>query len=222
MNKIKKIIIAFFLFIMYISLSLIIESRFKIVFNSSNKIIGNISLSLGNILILLLLSLFFVPELVEGFKKLNKKDVKTGYKNWLIGLAIMYASNIIIILINKNIASNESYNRELLFKMPLYAISTMVIIAPIIEELIFRLSIKDVFKNKWVYATVSGFIFGLMHMTTVTNPLELLYIIPYGALGFMFAKTVFETDNIWCSIFTHMTHNGAIIALLYLSHLLGA
>ena len=59
----------------------------------------------------------------------------------------MYVSNLIIVLINKDIASNESYNRDLLFKMPVYATFVMVIVAPFIEELIFRLSIKNIFKN---------------------------------------------------------------------------
>lgn len=221
MKRMKKIGIAFLVFILYLFLSLLVEANFRINFDSTNVFISNISLILGNLLVLLIITLFFIPDMVEGFKKLNKNDIKLSYKNWLIGLAIMYVSNIIILIINKDIASNESYNRELLFNMPIYAISTMVIIAPIVEELIFRLSLKNIFKNKWIYALVSGFIFGLMHMTTVTSALELLYIIPYGALGFMFAKSVYETDNIWCSILTHMTHNGAIITLLYVSHFLG-
>ena len=52
----------------------------------------------------------------------------------------MYFSNIIILLINKDLATNEAFNRALIEKMPIYAILVMVIIAPITEELIFRLS----------------------------------------------------------------------------------
>jgi membrane protease YdiL (CAAX protease family) len=171
---------------------------------------------------LLTISLAFLPTIVEDFKKLKKENIKTSYKNWLWGLLIMYVSNILIITLTKDIASNESYNRNLLYDMPIYAITVMVFVAPLIEELIFRLSLKDIFRNKWVYATFSGLVFGLMHMTTIKNPLELLYVISYGSLGFFFAKSVYETDNIWSSMITHMSHNGAIITLLLLTNAIGA
>jgi membrane protease YdiL (CAAX protease family) len=222
MEKIKLIGKAFLIFVLYILLSIYMEVTFKICFNSSNLLVSNLSLILSNIFLLLVISLFFLPTIIEDFKKINKDALSLSYKNWLKGLVIMYISNIIIVLITKDIATNESYNRDLLFDMPIYAISVMVFVAPLIEELIFRLSIKDLFKNKWVYATVSGLIFGLMHLTTATNLLELLYVIPYGSLGFFFAKSVYETDNIWSSMITHMSHNGAIITLLMLTNALGA
>ena len=147
--------------------------------------------------------------------------MKVAYKNWTIGLAIMYISNISIMLISKDIATNESYNRSLLFSSPIYAITVMVFVAPILEEIIFRLSLKDIFKSKWIYALVSGLIFGLLHLTSATSPIELLFVIPYGALGFFFAKSVYETNNIWSSMLTHITHNAAVISIILLSHLLG-
>ncbi len=222
MEKIKLIGKAFLIFVLYILLSIYMEVTFKICFNSSNLLVSNLSLILSNIFLLLVISLFFLPTIIEDFKKINKDALSLSYKNWLKGLVIMYISNIIIVLITKDIATNESYNRDLLFDMPIYAISVMVFVAPLIEELIFRLSIKDLFKNKWVYATVSGLIFGLMHLTTATSLLELLYVIPYGSLGFFFAKSVYETDNIWSSMITHMSHNGAIITLLLLTNAIGA
>ncbi len=222
MEKIKLIGKAFLIFVLYILLSVYMEVTFKICFNSSNLLVSNLSLILSNIFLLLVISLFFLPTIIEDFKNINKEALSLSYKNWLKGLVIMYISNIIIVLITKDIATNESYNRDLLFDMPIYAITVMVFVAPLIEELIFRLSIKDLFKNKWVYATVSGLIFGLMHLTTATNLLELLYVIPYGSLGFFFAKSVYETDNIWSSMITHMSHNGAIITLLLLTNAIGA
>ncbi len=221
MKKAKQIFRSAGIFILYLTISTILDSYYNIVFTSSNPFISYTGLILANFIPALVITLFFVPDIVEGFKNLNKKDLKIAYKNWIFGLAIMFVSNIIISLFSHSIATNESYNRELLFKMPLYAISAMVIIAPFIEELIFRLSIRDIFTNKWRYAIVSGFIFGLMHLITATSLIEFLYIIPYGALGFFFAKTVYETDNIICSILTHMTHNAAIISLLYLAYFLG-
>ncbi len=221
MNKINKIGKAFGIFVLYIFLSVFMSASFNICFNSTNQLVGNLSLILTNVFVLLTISLAFLPTIVEDFKKLKKENIKTSYKNWLWGLLIMYVSNILIITLTKDIASNESYNRNLLYDMPIYAITVMVFVAPLIEELIFRLSLKDIFRNKWVYATFSGLVFGLMHMTTIKNPLELLYVISYGSLGFFFAKSVYETDNIWSSMIAHMTHNGLIITILLLSRNVG-
>ena len=57
---------------------------------------------------------------------------------------------------------------------------------------------------------LSGFIFGIIHTSISSNILELLLVIPYGALGFMFAKTINETDNIYATILMHMLHNGVL------------
>ena len=220
-KKIKMIGMAFLLFMLYVFLSIFMDLTFDICFKSTNYWISNVCLILANLFVLLAISLPFIPRLIEDFKKMTKKNVKTAYKNWFIGLVIMYVSNILIISFTKNIASNESVNREILYSSTIYAVFAMVIIAPLIEEIIFRLSIKNIFNNKWVYAAFSGLVFGLMHMVTVKTPIELLYVIPYGALGFFFAKSVYETDNIWSSMIAHMTHNGLIISILLLSKYLG-
>ncbi len=221
MKKIKKVSLAFLLFVVYVIISIFLEIMFKVCLNSTNLWISSFCQILENLFVLLVISIPFVPTLIDNFKNFKKDNLKNAYKNWFWGLLIMYISNIIIITITKGIASNESYNRDILFQSPIFAITVMVFIAPMIEELIFRLSLKDIFKNKWIYATVSGLIFGLMHMTTITRPIELLYTISYGSLGFFFAKSVYETDNIFSSIIAHMTHNGLIITILLLSKYLG-
>ena len=222
MSKTKKIGIAIGLFFLYVLLSVYMEVSFKICFNSSNIWISNISLILSNVFVLLVISLVFIPTLVKQLKSFKKEYVKIAYKNWFWGLLIMFVCNILISqLAAQNISTNEATNRNLLYNMPIYAITVMVFVAPIIEELIFRLSLKDIFNNKWVYCTVSGLTFGLMHLISATSAVELLYTISYGALGFFFAKSVYETNNIYSSIIAHMTHNGLIISILLLGNSLG-
>ena len=62
-------------------------------------------------------------------------------------------------------------------------------------------------------AIASGLIFGFLHVMGSSNPLEYLYIIPYGSLGFFFALTCYETNNIYPSICMHAIHNSALIIL---------
>ena len=106
---------------------------------------------------------------------------------------------------------NEEINQSLLIKLPVYSFITMIMIAPIIEELMTRVILKKYF-NKYVYATLSGLFFGSLHLLSITSLIEVLYIIPYGALGFFFALMYSKTENIWTSITFHSLHN--LIALL--------
>ena len=220
-EKLKTIGTALIILFLYLSLSYFLGFCFGEAFVSKNNLISTTSLILGNLFILLIIMLFFVPKLVNDSKSLTKEHLKIAYKNWLIGLVIMYISNIVILLINKDLATNEATNRAILQQTPIYAILVMVIVAPITEELIFRLSLKNIFKNKYIYCIFSGLIFGLMHLTTATSLMELLFIIPYGALGFFFAKTLYDTDNIYAPIMTHITHNAMIIFILILGNFVG-
>lgn len=222
MKKINNFWVIIGTFFIYVYASIFVSNFFEVCFITNSRILNSICLILSNLLVALLVALPFVKQLVDDFKKINKDNLKKSYKNWLIGLGLMFVSNAIISIFIKDIATNEQYNRELLSSMPIYAISVMVIIAPITEELVFRLSLKNSFKNKWIYAVVSGLIFGLVHLLSASNLIELLYIIPYGALGFFFAKSVYESDSIYSSIFTHITHNALMITILFLSHSIGA
>lgn len=182
----------------------------------------NVRSLISNLLYLLLLIGFFYKSFIEEFKifKENYKNcIKTGLKYWILGLIGMIISNLIIniIIFKGNIAANEEIARGVMIEYPLYAIISAVIIAPFIEELIFRKSIRMVFDNKIVYAVVSGIIFGLMHAAVrIDSMLNLLYIIPYGSLGFAFALAYHKTKTIFTSIFLHMLHNAVTVALIFI------
>ena len=220
LNKecLKSIAVALIILFLYLGLSGVLTFAFKEAFISKNTFISSTSLTLGNLFILLIILLFFVPKLVNDSKNLTKDNLKTAYKNWLIGLVIMYVSNFFILLINNDLAANEATNRAILEQYPIFAILVMVVIAPITEELIFRLSIRNIFKNKYLYCIFSGLIFGLIHLTSFK---EILFVIPYGALGFFFAKTLYDTDNIYAPIMTHITHNAIIIFILIMGNFIG-
>ena len=87
-------------------------------------------------------------------------------------------------------------------------------IAPFNEEIVFRKTLKDVFKNKWVFAFLSFLLFGGAHVIgEATTLIDYLYIIPYGALGGAFALAYHDTDTIFTSLTLHMVHN-LVLSLL--------
>ena len=110
--------------------------------------------------------------------------------------------------------TNEEVNRQILLSSPISSIISLVLIAPIIEELITRKTLKDVFKNQYVFIIISGLIFGSLHLLVASSLIELLYIIPYSMLGCAFAKIYYKTDNIWSNITFHSLHN--FLAIIYI------
>ena len=99
--------------------------------------------------------------------------------------------------------------------MPITNMITMIIIGPLLEEITFRASFKNAFSKWYPFALTTGFLFGLAHIAEYTL-LEFLFIIPYGALGFFFAKAFYETDNIYTSYIAHFFHNFLCIILIIL------
>lgn len=167
------------------------------------------------LIIFILLYKKYLKEKWFDFKKNFKKYFEISFRNWFVGFLIMIVSNVIINSLVKGLGQNESNVQELIMNAPFLAFILTTIGAPFIEEMIFRKSLQDCFNNKVIYMVMSGFLFGLIHVMGTDNLYEYLLIIPYGALGFMFAKTINETDNIYSTIIIHMLHNG-VLTLLYI------
>ncbi len=184
-------------------------------YKSPNKVIATLA-QLGTYTIMLLgLAFVYRKRLIADFKKFKKENINIALRNWIMGLGIMMISNLIITFFVRDIAANESANRELLFAYPISNIISMVLIGPMIEEITFRASFQKAFNKWYTFALTTGIIFGLAHIAKF-ELLEFLFIIPYGALGFFFAKALYETDNIYTSFIAHMTHNLLCVLLILL------
>lgn len=173
-----------------------------------------------SILMMALIMLIYNKRLSKDFNDMKKNNIKyfnKYIKYWFMGLFIMMVSNLFIMLINNNIASNEQAIRETFSISPLYIFFSAVIYAPIVEELIFRQSIKNIFKNKWLFIIISGLFFGSMHVLgDVQNITDLLYIIPYSTPGIVFAYMLEDSDNIYVPMSFHFIHNGILISLQFI------
>ena len=227
-NKIKYFIFGILVFLLYFKilpfgLSLVIGY-----FKNYNNLIKNIILVIAEIIIFLVLFMIFRKKIVEDFKKMKtdlKKNLNIGFKYYFVGFLIMIASNLLLTLIFGGMATNEEVNRQYLKMYPLYSIVAMVFVGPLVEEIVFRLGFRKSF-DKWLpYALFSGLFFGALHVYTafegmafaemLKNWNQVLYIVPYSALGFAFAKAYFETDNIWTTMLIHVLHNGFTVFLVF-------
>lgn len=179
-----------------------------------------------SLLIICLLAILFNKTLTDDFKDLKKNHKKyfsSCFKYWLIGLAIMYISNFIIMfIIDKNMVNNEESIRSMFQISPIYVYISAVFLAPFTEEMVFRKCLNNIFPNKYLFMAMSGFIFGYLHITTSMNSIfDLIYIIPYASLGVVFAYMLEKTKNVYVSIGFHMMHNGLLLGLQFILLLFG-
>lgn len=164
-----------------------------------------------NILVMIMFIIIYRKELINNIKDLKKnykKVLLTTLKFWIIGFIIMYLSSLLINLLPIKTSINQQENINLLRNYQLLEILIACIIAPITEEIVFRLSFKGFTDNKWFYSITTGLIFAGVHiLSSISNPLMLIHIIPYAALGIAFGYAYANTDNIYGTMLMHALHN---------------
>ncbi len=165
---------------------------------------------------------YFVIKLIKKKKIKEEKEKffdKETFKQGLTTLGIMYLVNIIISFLISYFVSTSSSganqeNVDNIIKLaPVLSFFSVVVIAPIIEEIIFRYLLVTPFmkKNKYVAITVSALIFGFVHLISSiesnTFLQDLPYLLVYSGMGAVLAYKYVETENIYVSIQGHMFNN---------------
>lgn len=220
-KDITKYLKTFFVIMFYFTynnIAVYILKRFGIdIYNISQNMLIFINLII-DILFMIILFLVYYKDIINDirdFKENYKSYLRFAFKWWVFALLFMYISNIIIYIIVKSNASNEEIIHSMVNKYPLYMLFQVSIIAPFVEEMLFRKSIRDIVTNKYLYIIISALIFGGLHVLTSKSYLEMLYIIPYGVFGGIFAYIYCKTKNIFSTITVHHFHN-TIIVLYYI------
>lgn len=158
--------------------------------------------------------------------KLNMKDFINKILHYFIIFIIIkfissFATIFLDLLLGYDIIETTNQNTiNLLFNSsPLIMSISCVILAPVVEECIFRLGLKKFIKNKYVFITISGLLFGLLHVfpTELPYAVALIDSITYITMGLCLAYIYDETNNIWVTIGIHALNNLlGIISLLAL------
>lgn len=145
----------------------------------------------ASLIITIFVSLFYFDIVKGDLKKLKEKFgdnlvvkfLKKVFIAFLIMNLVKYVGATIVVFledifnIEEATVDNQALIETLLGSAPAMMIISVCIFAPIEEELIFRGAIRKIIKNKKVFITVSGLIFGLMHVTdSLTLILELLLL----------------------------------------------
>ena len=100
-----------------------------------------------------------------------------------------------------NISITNPENQDMIEKIalegPVYMIISATVFAPLSEELLFRGALKKVLNKKGIFITVSGLIFGLMHITESYLLLGVIFLI--GLVLEMMDKTDYKFKR-WLSV----------------------
>ncbi len=177
-------------------------------------------LSIFSDLILILILLFIYKKDLEKEIKIFFKDLKknldTGFSCWIMGLIIMILSNaLLVIVFHAEGANNENAVRTLVTAAPILMGINVCLLAPFIEEIVFRKTLKDIFDKVYLLVPIAFLLFGYAHVGMMASSLvDWLYIVPYGALGGVFAYAYYKTNTVFTSMAFHMIHNTLTFILI--------
>lgn len=182
-------------------------------FNRIQKIIYNLTYEF---ILILIITFIYRKTIINDIKNLNKSYL-SYIRYWFIALILMLISSIIInMLTNINTSTNQEIVVDTFKKAPIYTTILTIIGAPVLEELVFRLSFRKMFKTDILFIIISGLFFGFMHVANPNRALELIYIIPYSIPGIIFAYTLAKSNNIIIPIGLHFLHNTLMILLQFI------
>lgn len=194
-------------------------SLFGVNYNNLSITLKSIYLLFYEIGITIIIIYVYRNDFIPNFKDFIKNNItyfKKYIKYWFIMLGLMMLSNLIIInFTSSNISENQETIIETLKFAPIYTFIVTVFVAPILEELVFRLSFRKMFAHtNTLFIIFSGLLFGSMHVIGNFNELiDLLFIIPYSIPGFIFAYIYTKSKNICVPISIHFIHNGIMMCL---------
>ena len=191
---------------------------FNIDVNNCSDLVYNLITFFPNAVLSIILFFIYRKELIRDFKDFRKnigEYTDKAFKYWIVGFVLMMAFNLLIIMFSPvKSATNEDAVRSIIDSTPFIAYIFTCLVAPFLEELIFRKSFRDCFHSKWLFVLVSGIVFGALHVVgNIESLYGLLYLAPYSSLGIAFALTYYETGNIFSSIFIHFFHNSLVVLL---------
>ena len=217
-----KPLVYFFLVLILFYFSSLFQLIPIVLFNIDIKTCDDVTLNIvrlfPNLILAIILFFMYRKTLINDFKDFKNRfseisDIAIKY--WLLGFVLMIVSNSLIAnLTPVKIAANEESIRGIISATPIISFILICLLAPFVEELIFRKSFKDVFKSKILFVILSGLVFGALHVIgSITSFYDFLYIFPYSILGIFFAIIYSETNNIYSTMFVHFLHNLLLLIL---------
>lgn len=207
-------------------LSLLIKAFFSrdtiIKYNTTFSIIVNIT-------IYILLGVLIIPLSLKYLKndyEITSKNTYTVARSISIGILIMYIVSFASSVLSQILTSKSSANQDGINEMTsstwgfISLFLVIGILGPIVEELIFRRALFQVFKNNTISIIISSLSFGLLHMSNQSGTVLDFFaiLIPYVTAGIVFSSLyVICNKNILVPIACHITNNAVSLLIVAFS-----
>ena len=200
------LLIFYFLFIYLSYIPIHYPSWFVTFYNSEWSYIFLISVLL----------IAFRRKITEDIKSFSKKKLKLSFiivvSLFLLIFGEMIISSLLIPLHLVDYNVNEITSGIVTRNDKLKQIFELIIYAPIVEELVFRLTIRKIIKNDKLFILISTLLFGFIHILFYNyHGLEYLLVLPYMYSGFVLAYTYQKTNNILTTMILHFINNFGVV-----------
>ena len=154
--------------------------------------------------------LFIYKDKLKNDLKNIRNDLNT--KNIIIivlFLVLSFISNIILVNMLNQEASNQEIAVSMLKSFSLLGIPAICLFAPFVEEIIYRLP----YKKNWLSIIISTIVFTFAHISNFSL-IQMFFLIPYLFLSISFSFAYFKNKNIILSTTTHILNNLISVVLL--------
>ena len=219
-KRITKNVFMFLFYFIYKIIPILILNLININTSTWNNLQKNIYLISTGVIYLLFVLFIYRKELKDDFIKLKGNylnDLSKFIPIYVFGVLLMAISNMIVFkFTNMNLSGNEVNVRNYIKLYPIYMIFSTVIYAPVVEEITFRKTIRNIVNNKYIFIILSGLIFGLVHLSSPYALNDYLMTIPYILMGMVLSYIFYKSDNIFVSISLHSLHNFILLIIQFI------
>lgn len=222
MKNEKKVLISILVVCLYFLWPYFFDA-FLSLFNISENVHLYLSLCINFVLLFIIMYIYRKKIIndINQTKKDFKLNIKSSIKIFCVGLGLYILFCSLFKELGVPILNNQIATEKMFVKIPVLFILNTLFYYPVIEELVFKMSFKDIFKNKCSFIIFTGLFNALFQIVFSFNGLtDLLYIIPYASILCSFSYMYYKTDNIIYPIFLRMCYN-LIPCIIYFIDLFG-
>lgn len=140
---------------------------------------------------------------------------------YLIGLffTTMFLSVLVMIITGLETSNNQQGIEQMFQNYPAYIVFSVVVFAPIVEELVFRGCFFRSFshKNLGLAIGLSSLMFGFIHISDMLltgNLLDGMYLLVYAGMGLWFGWLYKNSQSILPCMLLHMVYNSISVMML--------
>lgn len=174
------------------------------------------------------------------YKLLNRRTTKVDlglpdYPRWmdillavLLFVVYLVVSGIVVVAITNGLNLDLDSNQQLPFSQSMLtepwqywlAFTTLVVVAPLAEELLFRGYLYGKLRKTapiWLAVLVTSLTFGLAHLWAPGSPLQIMVAIDTFVLSIFLCALRENTGAIWASFLLHAIKNGVAFYFLFVN-----